>query len=688
MLWSCCLAVLLTQPVDYIEIFVDRGPTRQVFLTAAEQESVRTRYETERAARSTAKVLLSEADALASAPLDIPHKEGQWTHWYICPVDGAPLEPRSPTEHICSYCGKAVQGERYDKVYVALRHRHWMEAVETLGWAYAIEPKPVYAERVRAILLEYASFYRDLALHDRNGGDAQSAARLHAQTLDEAVALCQLCVGYDRTYDASCFAPEDHEIIETGLIRPMVEVIMANTSGGSNWQTWHNAAVGCAGFVLRDDNYVEWAVNGPSGFVFQLNHSVLESGAWFEESVTYHWFALRGLVYLMEAATRADVDLYAHPNVKKMFDAPLRLVYPDLTFPPLNDSDRSNLRDARMLYEVAYKRFGDPQYAAVLEPRNTVWGLFWGGATVSEDGPPKLQLHTSNNESEGLAILRDATGETALYLDYGGAGTDHVQPAKLGIILYAHGDERLVDPGRLAYGNPLHGSWYRETVAHNTVVVGTRSQKLAAARLLAFAHTEDFIVVRAVCDQAYDSTILDRTLLLRGNLILDIFQCHASQEAVIDLPLHFRGELEDPPPATPCEPLADREGYQLMQEPARFDENVQFLTLRTGETSRIRIGFHEKAPDVFLAKGFGATPRELLPLVLRRFKARDCVFVTTYELLKAAAPPPPEVALEQRYALLAHVDDWALELSGDTVLIEDGRRIYLGKDGIVATNGL
>ncbi|MBP8130122.1 MAG: heparinase II/III family protein [Candidatus Hydrogenedentes bacterium] len=686
MLWSCCLAVLLAQPVDYIEIFVDRGPARQVFLTAAEREAVRARSETDRAARSTAKALLAEADALAAAPLDIPHKEGQWTHWYICPDDGAPLESRSPTEHVCSYCGKAVRGERYDQVYVALRHRHWTEAVETLGWAYAIEPKPAYAGRARAILLEYASFYRGLALHDRNGGSVQSAARLHAQTLDEAVALCQLCVGYDRTYDAPVFTPEDHETIETGLIRPMVEVVMGNTSGGSNWQTWHNAAVGCAGFVLRDDNYVEWAVNGPSGFVFQLNNSVLDSGAWFEESITYHWFALRGLVYLMEAASRADVDLYAHPNVKKMFDAPLRLVYPDLTFPPLNDSDRSNLRDARMLYEVAYKRFGDPQYAAVLEPRNTVWGLFWGGSALPESGAPRLQLATSNNESEGLAILRDATGETALYLDYGGAATEHIQPAKLGIILYAHGDERLVDPGRLAYGNPLHGGWYRETVAHNTAVLGTRSQALAAARLLAFANTDGFTVARAVCGEAYANTVLDRTLLMRGSLILDVFQCHASQETTIDLPLHLRGVLEDAPPATPCETLAGRAGYQLMRECARFNEAVRFLTLRVSETARMRIGFHENAPETFLAKGFGATPQELLPIVLRRFQARDCVFVTTYELNDTA--PPPEITIEQGYALQVGVDGWVLELSGDTVLVRDGQRIYAGKSGIDATNGL
>ncbi|HNT89451.1 MAG TPA: heparinase II/III family protein, partial [Candidatus Hydrogenedentes bacterium] len=469
-----------------------------------------------------------------------------------------------------------------------------------------------------------------------------------------------------------------------GLIRPMIQVIMPNRFGGSNWQIWHNAAVGCAGFVLLDDNLVEWAVNGPSGFIFQMNNAVLDSGAWFEESMTYHWFALRGLVYLMEAAARADVDLYAHPNVKKMFDAPLRLVFPDLTFPPLNDSDRSNLRDARMLYEVAYKRFRDPQYAAVLDPRDTVWGLFWGGSPIPDGETQKLALTTSNSEAEGLAILRDAAGETALYLDYGGAGTDHVQPAKLGIILYAHGDERFVDPGRLVYGNPLHGAWYRATIAHNTVVVGTRSQALAEGRLQAFAHTDEFCLVRAMCDTAYDSTILDRTLLMRDNLIVDVFQCHASQETTIDLPLHLRGELENPPPATPCDPLADRDGYQLLQDQARLDAEARFLTLPTGANSGIRIGMHDDAPEAFLARGFGSTPRELLPFVLRRFRARDCVFVTTYELFEGKPPMDRNVTIEQSYALLVRFGDWALELSGDTVLLRDGERVYIGRDGITA----
>lgn len=685
MFWMIPLCIGLAQLPDYIEIFVQDGPQREVFLTAAEAEAVRARRDTDPDAAATIAKLLADADALAAAPLEIPHDGGQWKDWYTCEKDGAPLKARTPHEHVCTKCGQVYTGERFDQVYVAYRHRYWTLGVENLGWAYSVDPKPAYAERARAILLEYASFYPDLKLHDRDGGNQRSAARLHAQTLDEAIALCQLCVGYDRVYDAPCFSAEDHQAIADRLFRPMIAVIQPNEFGSSNWQAWHNAAVGCAGFVLRDDNLVEWAVNGPSGFVNQMNNAVLGTGSWYEESPTYHWVALRGLVYLMEAAARSGVDLYAHPNVKKMFDAPVRLLFPDLTFPAINDSDRSSISEARALYEVAFRRYGDPQYAALLAPRNTTWGLFWGGAPLPEGDIPEFRPGTSNAQAEGLAILRDASNETALYLDYGGKKSDHVQLAKLGIILFAQGDERFVDPGRLAYGNPLHTGWFRETIAHNAVVVGKRSQSPAAARLLAFLDTDDFDLVRAQCDEAYESTLLDRTLVMTGNLALDIVQCHAAQQTAIDLPYHLRGTLAGLPEAASCDPLGTEGGYKLLEDAKRFAEPVASFLIEADGGRTLRVSFPDSQGEFYLAQGLGPGARERLPMLLRRQQVRDAVFVAAYEWFTGDPPPARTVSIESKAGVIVKVDDWSLELIGDTVLRRNGQRAYLGPDGVTGS---
>lgn len=685
MLWLCLLAGLAAEPIDYIEIFVAQAPEREVFLTNTERDEVRARRDTEAWARSAGAWLEKQAEALCAEKLLIPHTEGQWTHWYNCPKDGAPLRPRESGDHECTLCAAVYNTKKYDQAYFALRHRYWADAVEKLGWAYALDPKPAYAGRVRAILVEYASFYQTLPVHDRDGGKTKSPGRLHAQSLEEAMTLCQFCVGYDRTYHDACYSDADHEAIETALIRPMVEIITPHAHGGSNWQAWQNAAVGCAGFLLRDDELVEWAVNGPDGFVQQMNKNVLPSGMWFEESLTYHWFALRGFIYLMEAAVRAGVDLYAHPSVKKMFDAPLQLLFPDLTFPAINDSDRTSIRDMRAVYEVAFRRFGGPRYAALLDPRNTEWALFWGAARAPDATAPDLHLESANLQHMGLAVLRDPARDTALYVDYGGFGGNHTHPARLGLVLYAQGDERFVDPGRLPYGNPLHTGWYKETVAHNTVVIGRKSQALGQARLSAFSNVDGTALVRVVSDTAYDSAILDRTLVMRGNLILDVVQCHASQETVVDLPLHLRGALTGLPPSEPCEPLGDNAGYNLLQAVTKFVEPLKSLNLDTGGGKGIQITFHDAGGETFLANGFGATPQELLPVVIRRKTARDAVFVSAYTLYDGTPPPQPELAIEQTNALLVHAGDWTLELSGDTAIQENAQKTYYGPDGAIST---
>ncbi|MDX9975532.1 MAG: alginate lyase family protein, partial [FCB group bacterium] len=362
MIWLCCL-MTLAAPSAYIEVYTAEGPTGEIFLTRAEAEEVRARIEIDAEARATADGLIASARNLAAAPLDIPRASGLWAHLYTCPVDGVRLEARLPEGHTCPVCGEVYRGDRYEGAWRSYRHKFWTAGVETLGWAYALNEDPAFATRVREILLEYAAFYEELPQLGRDGKPSRSGGRIHAQTLDEAMALVEICVGYSLVREAPVFSNADRRTIRERLIRPMVRVIQPNNRGISNWQSWHNAAVGCAGFLLGDGGMADWAINGEHGFVYQMEHAVKENGVWREESMSYHWLALRALVYLAEAATRADVDLYAVPQVKMLFDAPLRHLFPDLTFPPLHNADRSSITEFRALYEVAYRRTGDARYA-------------------------------------------------------------------------------------------------------------------------------------------------------------------------------------------------------------------------------------------------------------------------------------------------------------------------------------
>lgn len=647
----------------------DTLPASAVFLTEQETASVHERMAKHAWAREVADELLRQADMLAAETLDIPHKEGQWSHYYTCAECGGRLSPRTPTEHVCKVCGKLYTGWPYDAVYVTFRHSHWLRGLETLGWAYTLKPKPAYAQRARAILLEYASFYENLELHDRNGKHSKSQARLYAQTLDEAVTACHIALGYDRLRAAPCFSDEDHAAIASGLLRPMAATIRPNRAGISNWQSWHNAGAAALGFVLGDRELVDWAINGAHGFRFQMEESVLDSGMWYEESPSYHWYALSAHVYLMEAAARAGVDLYHIPVVKRMFDAPVRLLYPDKTLPALHDSNRGSITGQRRFYEIAWKRYQDPDYPPLLEPRDSTWALFWGAPVPDDVVNGGLGLGSSNSLSEGLAVMRGPDGETAVFFDYGKGRSGHVQPAKLNLLAYAQGDERFVDPGRLPYANPLHKGWYRQTVAHNTVVVGKKSQRRTAGTLRAWANTPDFTLVRATANTAYEGVTLDRTLIMMGRTVADVFQCAAEEPTIFDLPLHVRGEFHVPENAEPVDSLGDGNGYQYLEAAHRIPADTKKLKIKTDKNKHIMVWPLDEAP-LFSAVGFGYTPREKVPLLMRRKEGRAACFAAVYQLDGAGAPP--EVRFEAEPVPALYFSGYRFELGEATRVVEPG----------------
>jgi len=463
----------------------------RILLTPVERDALRARVNRDPWAARVRGLLLAEADTLAAAPLDIPRREGQWSHWYVGEA-GNRLTAQSPPQHVDPLTGSVYTGSPYDEVYAAQRHGFWLRGVQTLGMAYALEPRPEYAGRVRAILLEYASFYASLRKHTKDGHWSRRGARLFAQTLDEAVILCHIAAGYDLVYDAPCFSPWDHERIRKRLIHPMVRVVLARDMGESNLQAWHNSAIGVTGYLLNEKRLVDRALNGQSGLLFQLEHSLMPSGLWYELAPIYHWYALNAYVYLFEGAERSGTACYGLPKVRAMFDAPPRSLLPDRTFAPLQDSDRLALSDDRWFYEVAFRRYREPRFASLAGPRPrdeallhksedlpesralgleaAALALFLGAETLPEP-PAPLEWRSSNDPGEGLAVLRGQENQTVLLLEYGPARAGHVQPAKLNIVLYAAGDIRLVDPGRAPYGHPLHQGWFRQTLAHNTVVV-------------------------------------------------------------------------------------------------------------------------------------------------------------------------------------------------------------------------
>lgn len=640
-------AAASTEVPEAIDITVPDGPHPCVFLTTGEVSEVRERAKTLEWAQKVARGIFNQADALVEAPLDIPREGGQWSHWYTCNEDGGGLNAESPTRHMCNVCGKVYSGFPYDQVYITREHNKWLNGLETLGVAYVLDPKPAYAQRARDILLEYASFYEGLPRHDRNNKESLAGAKLFAQTLNEGVILCSIAMGYDFVYDAPCFSKEDHALIADHFLRPMVALLQSHRSEKSNWQSWRNAGIASAGFLLRDADMLEFAINDPkSGFLNQMRVSVLPSGMWYEGAPSYHWYAFSAHIYLLETAARAGMDLYTIPAVKAMFDAPPNQLFPDLTFPAINDSDRSSIKSAARYYEVGYRRYDDPDYLVLREPRNTVWGLLWGKEAPEGSAIPDLKLPTTNDPDAGLAVLRNARRDIALFFNYSPQPGGHTHPAKLDIILYANGDERIVDPGRLSYGNPLHREWYYQTIAHNTVVVNETSQKHASGIFKEFQSMDGWSLARASLDAAYDGVLLERTVFLCDNIIVDVFRCTAENEAVFDLPLHVFGEFQGLPAGQSLEafPVARIEspanGYQHLRNVAELASPPRTFTVETGGGTAIHVTALDSS-EAFIADGRAKPVTRSVPVIIRRQTGTNAHFVTVYQILAEGESPIP-----------------------------------------------
>lgn len=620
------------------EVPVSTAERRHPLLLASAEELARAkaRAQAHDWARAVLEGVIARADQALAGKVEVPDRGGQWSHYYSCPKHGARLRTESPTRHLCPVGGEVYSGWPYDDVVLTFAHHQYTAQMQDLGLAYAFTADRRYAGRAREILLAYAEKYPRYQVHDIRGQDRPSGGKRFAQTLDEAVDLVRVAWAYDLVYEA--LAPEDRAAIENDFLRPSVAVISRNRAGKSNWQSWHNAAITAVGFCLGDDEMVRAALDDPqNGFRYQMEASVLADGWWYEGAPSYHFYALAALAYTTEAAYHAGVNLYHSERYKSLFDAPLELVYPDLTLPALNDADRFSLIGQDRLYELAYARFGDERYLPLLGRggRRSLEALLVGAGELPAGG--ELRLESVNQGGLGCAVLRDGAGDEArcLLLDYGPHGGGHGHPEKLQILLYGLGQELAPDAGRLAYSVPMHSTWYRQTLAHNTIVVAQKSQQPAEGKSVLFHAEPGFQAARAICAGAYEGVALDRTVIMLPDYILDVYRAHADAPHTYDWVHHNAGRLRVDAITFDCkQPLGKDNGYQHLEGLRRVEVEGAWRAVWHTEGGQVRLtGADGCGPaELFLADAPAQPPTERMPLVICRRAGAGAVFVSTIEL--------------------------------------------------------
>ena len=398
-------------------------------------------------------------------------------------------------------------------------------------------------------------------------------------------------------------------------------------------------------------------IDGKSGFRFQMRESVLKDGFWYEGSPAYHFYSLDALRWTALGAKMAGTNLVDIPQFRAMFKAPTRYLFPDMSFPGVNDSYSFSISKFSGLYDLAYSWYGDKVFALAAEQgkRDNIKALFWGVDTLPETSDIDLWQPVSDSPGVGGALLTQSDSRNnpiAVHIHYGPHGGYHGHPDKLALIAFADGKVILPDPGRVAYASPLQEGWYKTTLAHNTLVVDRKNQKEAKARSIRFCEMDSLSAVQADCPDAYPGVNMVRTTVVTPNYLIDLFTADSKNSHVFDLPYHFEGKLKNPPAMEPCKPLGEEDGYDqlkdLSQSPYKPNWSADFFQDKNKGVRFTLLG--DSPSEIYLSSGRIENPPRFVPMLLLSQSGKQARFLSLIEPFEGSPAVTKVDTKEQKIA--------------------------------------
>ena len=478
---------------------------------------------------------------------------------------------------------------------VAAAHSALSRSCGNLGVAYALTGDKKYAARAAEILRGYAERYDEYPEH--RGVNRSDSGKIMAQRLSEAMWLIPQIEAYDYIYASGALSDTDKRLVEQKLIRPCVTFLWRKEPAAiaaerdrkepgwrtatperpekrrsvGNWLLFYNAATIMAGATLGDRDLVDVAAANMRQMIVE---GVGDDGMWNEGAVGYQFFAMQAMTPAFEVAARQGIDLWSFDNqrVKMLFDSPRRYAYPDGSMPGINDSGRSSGAGWQtMIYDYALLRYGDTRYAALINesPRqlqHTEAIYFPTRIYEPVAGPPRVEYPSTVFADLGYAIHRNP--QLYALMDCGPHGGTHGHFDKLNLILFGLGDELGGEPKFHKYEDPLHGQWTVETIGHNTITVDGHSQARSSGKLLLFEDAPGIKLMRAETTESYAGVLLDRTVVLVGDVAIDLMRGRSLAEHTWDRTLRFNGALEGMPQAGEAT-VGKADGYQHLKLAAR-----------------------------------------------------------------------------------------------------------------------
>lgn len=555
--------------------------------------------------RLIAERIIQSASQLLEREIPIYSTPGDWPHYYTCDgigdgnddlQDGCGgfllFQENRPEDHICPRCGKVYRGSPYNEAWISLYNDRVSSHLRNLGLAYSLTGEIAFAEKAAGIFRRYTLLYPTLPLHDIYGGQRHTAARLYAQTLDEAIWVLEMLWGLDAVFDSPAFSFDDRQWIESNLLRPLLTTLSRTNIGFGNYQAWVTSAIGAVGYFLGDNNAVQQAVSGPLGYDSILTNGYGKDGFTLEGSIGYHYYGLTGLVTLARIAEVNGQPLW-NDRLRQILTAPLHFIKPDGSFPMMNDAGPAHLGSYIRVFEIANDLSPDPvidqtltrYYSDLGYSRNHYSALFAGTDFDSSTGVIDLVEFPAPS---GVSVLRSYGSEVPLMaiMDHDIHGGSHGHYDKLNLILYGQGRELIPDWGTGSYVSGLLDGWLRRTIAHNTVITNESGQNSGNESIspLTLRQTQfpsvQVVSARAATGVYPDGAQVERTTIMVEEDYLLVVDRIENAAPPVDIAWHSLGRFESPSqfPVRESDLLRNWNssvtGYQYLTPPSLYSEQT------------------------------------------------------------------------------------------------------------------
>lgn len=435
----------------------------------------------------------------------------KWDEQFILPWD---------KDRRCAECMQPLGGQGFAiPAWRAQLHR-LMAAAVALSVVYGIEKEKAYAEKAAQVILTCADAYAE-------------ARRTPGVSFDPKCAV-GIAQAYDLIYYSRCMGEKDKEQVERHFFAPLAEELAAQSDLGTEG-IWRTAALGLIGLAVRDHIVVSRCVEDVNEWLTRIGDDGLVPGSLADD----HFESLAALLHLSEACYRCGINLYSlrpdpGKSIRAMFTAPLRYAYPSFRLPASGNSSFDAFLPLS-LYEVAYRRWPDPDLAWVLKrgysfvespadndhvqqahrfARASFNAFFFG-----RDLPGRSTVMSPRSRaasSQGLASLRNHSSMMAT-VSYRSEEPVRHRDA-LSFTLYAN--DQLAAPDYGASEGASHSDgWHTETWAHNTVVVDGCSHPPDSYRAeVNHCLGTDFQGARFTLADCYPGVTHTRTLMMLGNV--------------------------------------------------------------------------------------------------------------------------------------------------------------------------